>query len=50
MTLHKKVLNYLTYTSYISQIEPKKVEDAFRDKCWVNAMYDKLSQFTKNDV
>ncbi|XP_022876710.1 uncharacterized protein LOC111394893 [Olea europaea var. sylvestris] len=37
MRLRKRVLNNLTYTSYVSHIEPKKVKKALRDECWVNA-------------
>ncbi|XP_022861288.1 uncharacterized protein LOC111381706 [Olea europaea var. sylvestris] len=50
MRLRKRVLNNLTYTSYISQIKPKKVEEALRDECWVNAMHEELNQFVRNNV
>lgn len=43
MRLRKRILNYLTYTSYVSQIEPKKVEEALRDECWINAMHEELN-------
>ena len=32
----------------LSQIEPKKFEEASKDKNWVNAMNDKLDQIEKN--
>jgi len=35
---------------YLSHIELMKVEDAIQDESWINAMYEKLSQFTRNDV
>ncbi|XP_022843199.1 uncharacterized protein LOC111366733 [Olea europaea var. sylvestris] len=34
MRLRKRVLNNLAYTSYVSQVEPKKVEEALSDECW----------------
>lgn len=40
MRLRKRVLNNLSYASYITQIELKKVEKALRDECWVNPIHD----------
>ncbi|XP_019255689.1 PREDICTED: uncharacterized protein LOC109234243 [Nicotiana attenuata] len=34
----------------ISQIEPKKVEEALNDSSWVQAMQEELDQFSKNQV
>ncbi|XP_033508834.1 uncharacterized protein [Nicotiana tomentosiformis] len=34
----------------ISQIEPKKVEEALKDSSWVQAMHEELDQFDKNQV
>ncbi|XP_070036412.1 uncharacterized protein [Nicotiana tomentosiformis] len=34
----------------ISQIEPKKVDEALKDSSWVQAMHEKLDQFDKNQV
>ncbi|XP_022857366.1 uncharacterized protein LOC111378405 [Olea europaea var. sylvestris] len=50
MRLRRRVLNNLAYTSYISQVEPKKVEEALSDECWVNAMHEELNQFARNNV
>ncbi|XP_022873960.1 uncharacterized protein LOC111392799 [Olea europaea var. sylvestris] len=50
MRLRKRVLNNLAYTSYVSQVEPKKVEEALSDECWVNAMHEELNQFARNNV
>ncbi|XP_022870546.1 uncharacterized protein LOC111389800 [Olea europaea var. sylvestris] len=33
MRLRRRVLNNLAYTSYVSQVEPKKVEEALSDEC-----------------
>lgn len=35
---------------YLSQIEPKKVEEALNDVNWVDAMHKELHKFTRNDV
>ncbi|XP_070022817.1 uncharacterized protein [Nicotiana sylvestris] len=34
----------------ISQIEPKKIEEALKDSSWVQAMQEELDQFSKNQV
>ncbi|XP_073138695.1 uncharacterized mitochondrial protein AtMg00820-like [Henckelia pumila] len=34
----------------ISQEEPKKIEDALDDSCWIEAMQEELNQFTRNAV
>jgi hypothetical protein len=45
-----EVVNQVTYSSYLAQTEPKKVDEALQDESWVSAMHDVLDQFTKNDV
>ncbi|XP_022891908.1 uncharacterized protein LOC111406762 [Olea europaea var. sylvestris] len=50
MRLRKRVLNNLTYTNYVSQIEPKKVEEAVRDEYWVNAIHEEFNQFVRDNV
>ena len=42
--------NFVSYSCYLSQVEPAKVEDALQDESWVEAMHDELHQFQKNDV
>ena len=34
----------------LSQIEPKKFEEASKDKSWVNAMNEELDQIEKNNI
>ncbi|XP_017420327.1 uncharacterized mitochondrial protein AtMg00820-like [Vigna angularis] len=36
--------------AYVSQIEPKTVEDALSDENWLMAMQDELNQFKRNNV
>ena len=38
------------YSSFLSQEEPKKVEDALQDPNWVIAMQEELNQFERNEV
>ena len=38
------------YSSFLSQEEPKKVEDALQDPDWVLAMQEELNQFERNKV
>ena len=44
-TVDKCVANFVSYSSYLSQVEPTKVEEAFQDESWVEAMHDELLQF-----
>ena len=40
----------MSYSCYLSQVEPTKVEDALQDESWVEVMHDELPQFQTNDV
>ena len=42
--------NECLYNSFLSQEEPKKVEDALQDPDWVIAMQEELNQFERNEV
>ena len=44
-TVDKCVANFVSYSCYLSQVEPTKVEEALQDESWVEAMHDKLLQF-----
>ena len=46
----KCVANFVSYSCYLSQVEPTKVEETFQDESWVKAMHDELLQFQRNDV
>ena len=35
---------------FISQIEPKNIEDACRDNCWIKAMKEELEQIERNNI
>ena len=42
--------NFVSYSCYLSQVEPAKVEDAVQDERWVEVMHDELQQFQRNDI
>ena len=41
-TVDKCVTNFVSYSCYLSQVEPTKVEETLQDKSWVEAMHDEL--------
>ena len=49
-TVDKCVANFVSYSCYLSQVEPTKVEEALQDESWIEAMHDELLQFQRNDV
>jgi len=36
--------------TFVSQVEPKSIEEALKDDKWVAAMHEELHQFIRNDV
>ena len=55
LTLRKRIIdkcvaNFMSYSYYLSQVEPTKVEEALQDESCVEAMHDVLLQFQRNDV
>ena len=49
-TVDKCVANFVSYSCYLSQVEPTKVEETRQDENQVKAMHDELLQFQRNDV
>ena len=41
-TIDKCVVNFVSYSCYLSQVEPIKVEEALQNESWVEAMHDEL--------
>ena len=41
-TVDKCVANFVSYSCYLLQVEPTKIEEAFQDESWVKAMHDEL--------
>ena len=50
MIFHKILTNFYEHHSFVSCIEPLKVEEALDDPDWVEAMYEELNNFTRNKV
>jgi hypothetical protein len=54
--IHKEVItrsrvtHFCEHYSFVSSIEPYRVEDALRDSDWVLAMQEELNNFTRNEV
>ena len=49
-TVDKCVANFVSYSCYLLQVEPTKVEEALQDESWVEVIHDELLQFQRNDV
>jgi sugar/nucleoside kinase (ribokinase family) len=41
---------FCEHASFVSTIEPKKIEEVLRDADWIMAMQEELKNFTRNDV
>jgi transposase InsO family protein len=45
-----RVAHFCEHYSFVSSIEPYRIEDALRDPDWVVAMQEELNNFTRNEV
>jgi hypothetical protein len=50
VTTRSCVAHFCEHYSFVSSIEPYRVEDALRDSDWVLAMQEELNNFTRNKV
>jgi hypothetical protein len=50
VTIRSRVAHFCEHYSFVSSIEPYRVEDALRDPDWVVAMQEDLNNFTRNVV
>jgi hypothetical protein len=48
--IRSRLASLCEHFSFVSFIEPKKIEEALRDVDWVNAMHEELNNFTRNQV
>jgi hypothetical protein len=50
VTTRSRVATFCEHYSFISFLEPLKVEDALQDADWVMAMHEELNNFKRNEV
>jgi hypothetical protein len=50
VTTRSRVANFCRYYSFISSLEPFKVEDTLCDLDWVVAMQEELNNFKRNKI
>jgi hypothetical protein len=50
VTTRSQVAHFCEHYSFVSSIQPYRVEDALRDSDWVLAMQEELNNFTRNEV
>jgi hypothetical protein len=50
VTTRSRVTHFCEYYSFVSSIEPYRIEDALRDPDWVVAMQEELNNFTRNEI
>jgi hypothetical protein len=50
LTTRSRVAHFYEHYSFVSSIEPYRVEDALRDSDWMVAIQEELNNFTRNKV
>jgi hypothetical protein len=50
VTTQSRVAHFCEHYSFVSSIEPYRIEDALRDPDWVVAMQEELNNFSRNEV
>lgn len=50
VTTRSSLRNVCHFISFVSQVEPKTIDEAIIDEHWVITMQDELNQFTRNEV
>jgi transposase InsO family protein len=50
VTTRSRVAHFCEHYSFVSSIEPYRMEDALRDSDWVLVMQEELNNFTRNEV
>jgi hypothetical protein len=50
VTTRPQVAHFCEHYSFVSSVEPYRIEDALRDPDWVLAMQEELNNFTRNEV
>jgi hypothetical protein len=50
VTTRSRLATFCGHYSFVSSLEPLKVDEAFDDLDWVIAMQEELNNFTRNEV
>ena len=50
VTTRSRLANFCEFYSFVSSLEPLKVEQALDDPDWVMAMQEELNNFTRNEI
>jgi hypothetical protein len=50
VTTRSRVAHFCEHYTFVSSIEPQRVEEALQDSDWVMAMQEELNNFTWNEV
>jgi hypothetical protein len=50
VTTRSRLANFCEHYSFVSSIEPFRVEEALQDPYWVLAMQEELNNFKRNEV
>jgi hypothetical protein len=50
VTTRSRLANFCEFYSFVSSLEPLKVEEAMGDPDWIIAMQEELNNFTQNEV
>ena len=45
-----RIASFCEHFSFVSSIEPNRVDEALNDADWVNSMHEELNNFTRNEV
>ena len=48
--MSSRLTSFCEHFSFVSSIEPKKIDEALKDIDWVNAMHEELNNFIRNQV
>jgi hypothetical protein len=43
-----RLASFCEHFSFVSSIEPKKIDEALKDIDWVNVMHEELNNFNRN--